>query len=566
MIHGDAIDDEWLAVWILREITIKFHELVVSVRDSDGEFLLAEAAMHIPRWITPENSMNRDASSGAIGLEAALDAVVDTNIPTLAPAAAGLAAFARLEEYPEKIRQNMHRARCRLPIAVAHALAEQPMLIAAASELFYTRDPIQMKACLRMERFPPEPSKDALVLFNRAQYAKLLNQSIRAPAVFKLPPAESPEFKARVLGMKVVCCGLRFCTITYVFVEVILESANTINKILHLIDETEMHIIMCSAGAHMSEELLARQASQTLAKVVTTVDNHGLSIDGGTIDNEDDDSWLALNPEELDALMRKTESVLHETSQNDEEDMLADAASGSAAQDLQSLLERFETFLTADAGIEGATMMAGDSDDEPSEYSDDDAIDLDADGIIRALMEAVGAEGLEKAAKTDTTNGVPSTATPAVVTKVPKVDSHAEQTEKTVSNTSIEKQGAFKAAERSQHNMHGGDAATPTTEGIPGGADKDSADAAFASIMDAMDQEISATHVGKSFERHLEPASEEQPHDLAAVHVDLNLVRNIVKSFHAQEGLPGPAGTLLGQAGIHLPRLEEESGEGSSDE
>ncbi|PIA19242.1 SGT1-domain-containing protein [Coemansia reversa NRRL 1564] len=409
MIHGDAIDDEWLAVWLLREVTIKFHELVVSVHDSDGEFLLAEAAMHIPRWITPENSMNRvfmhrgqlhivplavtstnkDASSEVIGLETALDAVIDTNIPTLAPAAAGLAAFARLEEYPEKIRQSMHRARCRLPVAVAHALAEQPMLIAAASELFYTRDPVQMKVCLRMERFPPEPSTDTLVLFNRAQYAKLVSQSIRTPAVFELPPAESPQFKARVLGMK-VACGFEILAHegnTLAAAPVYTDITNSVNgnKITGFLDKLNefgyfdglavtseaysrrrayaarqfAESQRCSAGARMSEELLARQASQTLAEVVTTVgNNYRLPIDGETIDNEDDDSWLALNPEELDALMRKTESVLHETSQNDQEEMLADAASGNAAQDLQSLLERFETFLAADAGIEGATMMA----------------------------------------------------------------------------------------------------------------------------------------------------------------------------------------------------------------
>ncbi|KAJ2170049.1 hypothetical protein GGH15_000141 [Coemansia sp. RSA 562] len=59
MIHGDAVDDEWLAVWLLREATREYDELIVSVRDSDGEFLLAEAAMHIPHWITPENSEHR---------------------------------------------------------------------------------------------------------------------------------------------------------------------------------------------------------------------------------------------------------------------------------------------------------------------------------------------------------------------------------------------------------------------------------------------------------------------------------------------------------------------------
>ncbi|KAJ2794427.1 hypothetical protein H4R20_006229, partial [Coemansia guatemalensis] len=71
-----------------------------------------------------------------------------------------------------------------------------------------------------------------------------------------------------------------------------------------------------SAGARMSEELLVSRASQTLAESVTTVDsNCRPPMDGEAIDSEDDDSWLALDPEELDALMRKTESVLHEASQ-----------------------------------------------------------------------------------------------------------------------------------------------------------------------------------------------------------------------------------------------------------
>ncbi|KAJ2084347.1 hypothetical protein H4R24_000140 [Coemansia sp. RSA 988] len=327
----------------------------------------------------------------------------------------------------------------------------------------------------------------------------------------------------------------------------------------------------CSAGARMSEELLVRQASQTLAEVVVTVDSNCRPPMGGeTIGSEEDDSWLTLDPEELDALMRKTESVLHEASQDDQEDALADAASGSAAQDLQGLLGRFEAFLAADADIEGATMMARGSDNEPSEYSDDDdEIDLDADGIIRALMEAVGANELAEAAKTDIAHNAASTATPAaaaaVVTKGSSADSHAdshvEQTGTFASSMSTEKQCPFEAVECSQRSAHDGDAATSGTKGIFADANRDSTDAALVSIMDAMDQEISATHVGKSFERHQDAASEEQPDCLPAVHVDLNLVQNIVKSFHAQEGLPGPAGTMLDQAGIRLPRLEEDSDE-----
>ncbi|KAJ2546598.1 hypothetical protein EV175_005538 [Coemansia sp. RSA 1933] len=119
MVHGDAVDDEWLAVWLLREASRRFSELVISVQDSDGEFLLAEAAMHIPHWLTPENSENRvfihrgrlhivpltvtngderGSDTKSIDLPAALDAVVRDTVDTLASSPSEEAAFERLKE------------------------------------------------------------------------------------------------------------------------------------------------------------------------------------------------------------------------------------------------------------------------------------------------------------------------------------------------------------------------------------------------------------------------------------------------------------------------------------
>jgi hypothetical protein len=73
---GDSIDDEWCVVWLLRQVsekwdvTIRYNLIVVhsgylkicsscSVRDSDGEFLLIEAADSLPSWVTPSVVENR---------------------------------------------------------------------------------------------------------------------------------------------------------------------------------------------------------------------------------------------------------------------------------------------------------------------------------------------------------------------------------------------------------------------------------------------------------------------------------------------------------------------------
>ena len=71
---GDSVDDEWCTVWLLKEISSKW-DLVIrwagislhvfdpsnmnSVFDSDGEFLLIEAAEVLPLWVQPKNSENR---------------------------------------------------------------------------------------------------------------------------------------------------------------------------------------------------------------------------------------------------------------------------------------------------------------------------------------------------------------------------------------------------------------------------------------------------------------------------------------------------------------------------
>ncbi|KAJ2877618.1 hypothetical protein GGI21_004003 [Coemansia aciculifera] len=97
--------------------------------------------------------------------------------------------------------------------------------------------------------------------------------------------------------------------------------------------------------------------------------------------------------------------------------------------------------------------------------------------------------------------------------------------------------------------------------------DDRSEDATVAAAMHAMDQELSATHVGKSFalvQRSADDLEDGADEEAPDVNIDLNLVGNIVESFRAQEGLPGPAGTLLGQFGIRLPHIGDDSDDESA--
>lgn len=55
----DNIQDEWFIVSLLFEITKQIPDIIVRVVDSDGEFILIEAAEHLPKWANPETCDQR---------------------------------------------------------------------------------------------------------------------------------------------------------------------------------------------------------------------------------------------------------------------------------------------------------------------------------------------------------------------------------------------------------------------------------------------------------------------------------------------------------------------------
>jgi hypothetical protein len=53
------VEDEWLIVYLLRGLTKLYPDLWIKVVDTDGEFMLIEAANALPRWLNPEIADNR---------------------------------------------------------------------------------------------------------------------------------------------------------------------------------------------------------------------------------------------------------------------------------------------------------------------------------------------------------------------------------------------------------------------------------------------------------------------------------------------------------------------------
>ena len=61
---GDCIDDEWFVVFLLVQLSKSSlqekYNLIITIKDNDGEFLLIEAANQLPKWISkPKHAINR---------------------------------------------------------------------------------------------------------------------------------------------------------------------------------------------------------------------------------------------------------------------------------------------------------------------------------------------------------------------------------------------------------------------------------------------------------------------------------------------------------------------------
>ncbi|KAI0359104.1 SGT1-domain-containing protein [Trametes cingulata] len=246
---GDCIDDEWCVVWLLREISKKW-DVVISVWDSDGEFLLIEAADELPSWVTPSNAENRvwihnsrlhliplshvsapssktrrrrylphqsaedeeelnenEDEEDFITATDAVKLVRDPLVQTTAPEKVEEVVWMRISGYPAASRQHMHITKAYLPADVAKALAVNPPLVQKAVEAFYTRDALQLRAAQKMARFPPEPSVLVSVKMTRTAYAQLVGQRFHPPKVFgRWSEKEgTKEWRWRDIGMKIAC-------------------------------------------------------------------------------------------------------------------------------------------------------------------------------------------------------------------------------------------------------------------------------------------------------------------------------------------------------------------------
>ncbi|KAH7249668.1 SGT1 protein-domain-containing protein [Fusarium redolens] len=518
--YSDAVEDEWLIVYILRELSKSHPNLWIRVFDTDGEFLLVEAANVLPRWLNPEIDNNRAwINKGSLllipvkdeeGLRARNlelpDAVQVIKTKRDALVHSGFVeaeAFYRLEKYPGQISESLHHSLVTIPRKLAYILHSLPKSVAPAVEEFYLRDPITLKRVISPPQplaFPPEDLITMSVRFSKVLFAQLRSQRFDAPpswsevlrkAQKEAPSGEADKIMGRLdIGIKLTC-GFE----------------------------------MLAAKAEKSKSRVARELAIELEDLAEDGDEALPSDEDIKAwkdhDRDDSEAWMDINYQDF-------EKELDGKRENASSNSMSGFGDANTQSDLRKIVSRFEAFLNDDsAGMDGAELdeMDYDDDDEFDEdsESEDKEVSFDEEEFAKMMREMMGLPST--ASSTNTAKKFATHPNP------PVIDEEDEEIQKLTTE--------FEA----ELNEHG------------------------ALKLDSVEKQPRLKNATqKEGENSLADIKEEEENSEEEVDIDYNLAKNLLESFKSQAGMAGPTGNLLGMMGFQLPRDEDDENEKEDEE
>ncbi|XP_061084895.1 protein ecdysoneless homolog [Conger conger] len=559
---GDNVEDEWFIVYLLQRITRTFPKLAASVEDNDGQFLLIEAADHLPKWLNPESSENRVfLFQGELHILPVPSRGVDIGLPRdVTPSLTQALAFLsthkeaclaihkirssvekRLQGYPERIRAGLHHAHCFVPAGIAGVLAHRPDLLAPAVSAFYLRDPLDLQACRTFQTFPPETRVLTMVTFTRCLYAQLLQQRFTPDrrSGFTLPAPTHPQHRAHELGMKlahgfeILCSKCRqpstepdapvSCSPLW---KGFLDSL-TKNDYFRgeMVGSVRYRELMTSAENFFRQSVSTPESVRSPGQEVLQVlqscpfSLEELRKQEAHLPPEDSDSWLDMTPQDLERLLEERAGRGACSSDPHQGDGTETANQEESGYSLVAVTQGMKKFINTVSSHEGAELPWSLS-NEPFSF--------DPNSVAAAFDRLLG--GPEQELDSD--------------------DLDDDDDDDDEDDGDDDDEGVVES--------EGGG-----PEGVRAGEEGAEALGKLQKYMAEMDQELMGTNIGQSFtqnggnrpgpaESPVQPGSSEEE-EILPLDVDLNLVTNLLESLSSQAGLAGPASNLLQSLGIHLP-------------
>ncbi|CRK46725.1 hypothetical protein BN1723_007234 [Verticillium longisporum] len=598
--YGDSVEDEWLIVFLLRKLSLVNPNLWIRIFDSDGEFLLIEAANVLPAWLNPEMDRNRawlhqgklhiiplndKRSNKILSLPDALAFIRSSPKSLVQSDLIDAEAFYRLEKYPEHMATSLHRSLVTIPRKLALALHEVPKAMAPAVEAFYLRDPIALQPFLSSSadlHFPPRDLVTVSATFTRVLFAQLRSQRFDLPQPWADLVQRAPDDQARRrldTGAK-LACGF--------------------DMMVKRLDRTDLR-------AAREVGLLLDDLREDGDAALPTDDEMSAWTDAG---RDDDDAWLDINYEDFE---RELDG---KSGSGRKQDGAAKSGFGDATAqaDLRKLVSRFESFLNDDAaGVDGA----GDDDDDDEMDRDNDtdslgswdddsededkAVSFDEEAFARMMREMMGLPSTTEAEGAPA--GAPSSSSTTTTTTTSRKKATIDQDDQGIRDLAAQFEASLgswdddsededkavsfdeEAFARMMREMMGLPSTTTEAEGPPAGAPSSSTTSREKATIDQDDQGIRdlAAQFEAELNEHgalkLDPTpdtklaalkgkgkkeaeaealgSDEDESTDGEMDIDYNLAKNLLESFKGQAGMAGPAGNMLAMMGMQLPRDED---------
>ncbi|XP_012259506.2 protein ecdysoneless [Athalia rosae] len=216
--YDEDVGDEWFLVFLVMELTKAFKGLIVKLVDSDGEFLLIEAADVLPNWASPQTCQDRVfIFNGEVHVVQGKDKTYLQMLQQIQdkpeisrmddPVQAAISK--KISIYPDEISKKMHKARVFLPERAIAILNQEPGLIAAAVRSVCHSDPLERKVCQAMRYFPPEQRAMVNIKMTKCLYAMACHCRYAGDprTGWNLPLPDDPRHGPHLLGIK-ISCGL----------------------------------------------------------------------------------------------------------------------------------------------------------------------------------------------------------------------------------------------------------------------------------------------------------------------------------------------------------------------
>ncbi|XP_055528235.1 protein ecdysoneless isoform X2 [Wyeomyia smithii] len=556
--YGDNVQDEWFIVSLLFHLTRQIPDLVARVVDSDGEFLLIEAAEHLPRWANPDRCEGRvficDGKLHLVETEDHQDAFpmerifrelsAESRSKWVASKSMQACIDERIQDFPDKIEDNHHRATLYVPVGVAAVLEENPQLISAAVLAFCNRDPIDLKVCRAMRYFPPESCVYTSVVFTRCLYAMLLHSNYLPDrrTGWSLPAASDPSYKAHLLGLK-LACGFEILASqarsaasleTDKGWKSYFESLKSKGYFQDNIEGSQEYVRLLEVAQsyyrdHRDSMKITPKIGEEIVSILkrNEYDVEELRKQGLELPTPDEDSWINVSPEELDEMLTKRYGT------------------------------RKLFSLNGNVHAEEFTNMVSDFLDQKSEFDGVDSAQIDS-------LTPTRPKRTKSKSKADVQ--------PAQLPLHQPIDFDPDAFGAHVKNLLdlVIPEDRWDSSDNSDMSDYGEEDYDQNIEDMSPTRTGKVVKNEIQSYMEQMDRELASTTIGKSFETDLgtpaEANSEVDDFDdiesFKPVNIDVTTLKNMMESYHAQIGGPGPAANLLGSMGVQISRAS--NGESSS--